>query len=65
MKKSRKIAIMGARAVGKTALLYRFLENIFTEAYLPTIESTYSKNLRLKGQEYELTIIDTAGQVQL
>lgn len=33
------------------------------ESYYPTIENTFSKVIKYKGQEYATEIIDTAGQV--
>jgi len=60
--KSRKIAVMGSRSVGKSSLTVQFVENHFVESYYPTIENTFSKLIRYKGQEYQTEIIDTAGQ---
>jgi GTPase SAR1 family protein len=36
----------------------------FVESYYPTIENTFSKVIKYKGQEYATEIIDTAGQVR-
>ena len=33
------------------------------ESYYPTIENTFSRIIKYKGQEYATEIIDTAGQV--
>ncbi|KXS18896.1 hypothetical protein M427DRAFT_95747 [Gonapodya prolifera JEL478] len=60
--KTRRIAVLGFRAVGKSSLTVQFVENHFTEAYYPTIENTFTKVLKLRGQEYAMEIIDTAGQ---
>jgi Ras family protein len=60
--KKRKICILGSRSVGKSSLIIQFTENIFTDAYYPTIENTFSKTLKYNGVEYECDIIDTAGQ---
>ena len=38
------------------------MENHFVESYYPTIENTFSKVIKYKGQEYATEIIDTAGQ---
>jgi hypothetical protein len=35
----------------------------FVESYYPTIENTFSKVIKYKGQEFATEIIDTAGQV--
>ncbi|KAH7951814.1 GTP-binding protein Rheb [Rhipicephalus sanguineus] len=60
--KSRKIAIMGFRSVGKSSLTIQFVENQFVDSYDPTIENTFHKTVKLKGQEYNLKLVDTAGQ---
>jgi len=60
--KQRKIAIVGSRAVGKSSLTVQFVDGHFVESYYPTIENTFSKTIRLKGQDYATEIVDTAGQ---
>ncbi|KAK8765022.1 hypothetical protein V5799_032370 [Amblyomma americanum] len=60
--KSRKIAIMGFRSVGKSSLTIQFVENQFVDSYDPTIENTFHKTVKVKGQEYHLKLVDTAGQ---
>jgi len=60
--KERKIAFMGFRSVGKSSLIIQYVENQFVDSYDPTIENTFSKNTRVGGQEYELHVVDTAGQ---
>ncbi|RDW70227.1 putative ras-related GTP-binding protein [Coleophoma crateriformis] len=60
--KQRKIAIVGSRSVGKSSLTVQFVDGHFVESYYPTIENTFSKVIKFKGQEYATEIIDTAGQ---
>ncbi|PSN40152.1 GTP-binding protein Rheb [Blattella germanica] len=60
--KQRKIAIMGYRSVGKSSLSIQFVEGQFVDSYDPTIENTFSKSTRVNSQEYELKLVDTAGQ---
>ncbi|CAL1546833.1 unnamed protein product [Lymnaea stagnalis] len=60
--KERKIAFMGFRSVGKSSLIIQYVENQFVDSYDPTIENTFSKTTRVGGQDYELHVIDTAGQ---
>ncbi|EPX73473.1 rheb GTPase Rhb1 [Schizosaccharomyces octosporus yFS286] len=60
--KSRRIAVLGSRSVGKSSLTVQYVENHFVESYYPTIENTFSKNIKYKGQEFATEIIDTAGQ---
>ena len=49
---------------GKSSLTVQFVENHFVDSYYPTIENTFTKTLKFKGQEYTLEIIDTAGHVR-
>ncbi|KAJ3084385.1 GTP-binding protein [Quaeritorhiza haematococci] len=58
----RKVAVLGSRAVGKSSVTVRFVEETYTETYYPTIESTFTKVIKFKGQEFATEIIDTAGQ---
>lgn len=58
----RKIAIMGFRSVGKSSITIQFVENQFVDSYDPTIENTFSKTVKIRGQDYQLDLIDTAGQ---
>lgn len=49
---------------GKSSLTVRFVDGHFVESYYPTIENTFSKVIKHKGQEFATEIIDTAGQVR-
>ncbi|KAJ1528213.1 GTP-binding protein [Nowakowskiella sp. JEL0078] len=60
--KVRKIAVLGSRAVGKSSLTIQFVENHFSDTYFPTIENTFTRIVKYRGQEYAAEIIDTAGQ---
>jgi Ras family protein len=60
--KQRKIAVMGSRSVGKSSLAIQFVQGQFVDSYDPTIENTFTKVLKYKGQEYEVLVVDTAGQ---
>lgn len=53
---------MGFRSVGKSSLTIQYVENQFVDSYDPTIENTFHKTVKLKGQEYDLKLVDTAGQ---
>lgn len=48
---------------GKSSLTVQFCDNHFVDSYYPTIEATFNKVIRYKGQEFATEIIDTAGQV--
>jgi Ras family protein len=50
------------RETGKSSLAVRYVDGHFVESYYPTIENTFSKEIRYKGQDYSTEIVDTAGQ---
>nr|ACO15063.1 GTP-binding protein Rheb precursor [Caligus clemensi] len=60
--KSRKIALMGAVSVGKSSLAIQFVQGQFVDGYEPTIENTFTKTVKINRQEYEICLVDTAGQ---
>jgi len=60
--KQRRIAVLGFRSVGKSSLTIQFVEGHFVDSYEPTIENTFSKIIKQRGQEYQVTLVDTAGQ---
>jgi len=60
--KQRKIALVGSRSVGKSSITVQFVDGRFVESYYPTIENTFAKVIRYKGQDFATEIIDTAGQ---
>jgi len=60
--KQRKVAIMGYRSVGKSSLAIQFVQGQFVDYYEPTIENTFNKTVNIKGTQYELLLVDTAGQ---
>ena len=61
-KTTRKIALMGFRSVGKSSLAIQFVQGQFVDHYEPTIENTFNKKVTLNKAEYELLLVDTAGQ---
>jgi Ras family protein len=60
--RQRKIAIMGYRSVGKSSLAIQFVQGQFVDYYEPTIENTFNKTVSVRGNQYELFLVDTAGQ---
>lgn len=42
-------------------LVFRFLNNKFSDSYTPTIENFYRKVYRIRGEVYQLDILDTSG----
>ena len=55
--------LVDSACVGKSSLTVQFVDGHFVESYYPTIENTFSKVIKHKGQEFATEIIDTAGQV--
>lgn len=60
--KHRKIAVIGYRSVGKSSLTIQFVEGQFVDSYDPTIENTFNKMVSMNGQDFNLQLVDTAGQ---
>ncbi|UYV71546.1 RHEB [Cordylochernes scorpioides] len=50
---------------GKSSLTIQFVEGRFVDSYEPTIENTFTKTFKVKGQEYSIKLVDTAGQDEL
>ncbi|KJE90450.1 rasG protein [Capsaspora owczarzaki ATCC 30864] len=57
-----KICVVGSGGVGKSCVTVRFLKQKFAEYYDPTIEESYRKPVTVDEKDYELEIVDTAGQ---
>lgn len=60
--KRRKILVLGAPGVGKSAIILRFKDDIFKNEYLPTIQESYKKEFKFNNEKVELEIIDLDGQ---
>eukprot|EP01083_Nonionella_stella_P259706 886403_1 len=59
---SLSLCVMGAGAVGKSAITLRFIQGQFVSNYDPTIEDAYRKQVDVDGNQLILDILDTAGQ---
>lgn len=58
-----KILILGDSGVGKTCLIFRFIEDVFSDSYISTIGiDCRSRVMDLDGTKIRLQIWDTAGQ---
>jgi len=58
-----KVLIIGNSGVGKSCLLLRFAENLFSENYISTIGVDFKiRKIQLEGKTIKLQIWDTAGQ---
>ena len=41
--------------------LTAYIQGQFVDSYDPTIENTFQKVMKVSGQEYEVSVVDTAG----
>lgn len=58
-----KILLIGNSAVGKSSLLMRFAEDIFSDTFLPTIGVDFKiRTIQAAGSKVKLQMWDTAGQ---
>jgi Ras homolog enriched in brain len=62
---SQVFVLISYYLAGKSSLAVQFVDGHFVESYYPTIENTFSKTIRFKGQDFTTEIVDTAGQVGL
>lgn len=58
-----RIVVMGAGAVGKTALIHRFLFDQWLPKYKVTVEDLHCKTYDVNGVLVRADILDTAGQL--
>ena len=54
--------MLGKGVVGKSSLTYRFINYNAPEDHDPTIEDRYKSSVTLEGKDYEVEILDTAGE---
>lgn len=54
-----KIAVLGARSVGKTALIVRFLTKRFIGDYEPNTGALYTRQMNIDGDQTTLQVQDT------
>ena len=59
---SIKIAVLGQGVVGTSSLTYRFINYDVSTEHDATIEDRYKSNLNIEGTNYEVEILDTAGE---
>lgn len=59
---SFEFVVVGSGSVGKSAIVFRFVQKRFISNYDPTIEDMYSKNVNVDEKVCQLQIVDTAGQ---
>lgn len=61
-KNCRRVVVLGAPKVGKTNIVRRFLHDEFDEKYKPTAEDFIRKLYHIRGETYQIDILDAAGE---
>ncbi|XP_020786987.2 dexamethasone-induced Ras-related protein 1 [Boleophthalmus pectinirostris] len=56
----KRIVVLGAPRVGKTSILRRYLRDGFVEEYKPTSEDFLRKLFRIRGETYQIDILDAS-----
>lgn len=57
-----RVVVLGAHKVGKTNILQRFLGGEFQDSYEPTTEDFHRKLFYIRGQAYQLDLLDASGE---
>lgn len=60
--KRKRVLVLGAPGVGKSAVIMRFKDDIFKPDYIPTLQETYKKEFTFNNERVELEINDLDGQ---
>ncbi|MBI1355619.1 MAG: GTP-binding protein [Acidobacteria bacterium] len=59
----QKICLLGATAVGKTSLVRRFVQGIFSDRYLTTVGVRIDKReVEIEGERIQLVVWDLSGE---
>nr|AVV26991.1 Rheb [Malawimonas californiana] len=63
--KARKVVVLGYPGVGKSAVTTQYVEGQVPPGYSVTVaHANYRKTVHVRGQDYDLEILDTAGQYE-
>ncbi|XP_053711545.1 GTP-binding protein Rhes-like [Synchiropus splendidus] len=57
---SKRIVVLGSPRVGKTSILRRYLRDGFVEEYQPTTEDFLRKLFRIRGETYQIDVLDAS-----
>ncbi|KAI4832344.1 hypothetical protein KUCAC02_015315 [Chaenocephalus aceratus] len=56
----KRIVVLGAPRVGKTSIVRRYLREGFMEEYNPTSEDFLRKMFRIRGESYQIDVLDAS-----
>lgn len=56
----KRVVVLGAPRVGKTSIVRRYLRDGFVEEYSPTSEDFLRKLFRIRGETYQIDILDAS-----
>ncbi|XP_046872316.1 GTP-binding protein Rhes [Hypomesus transpacificus] len=59
---SKRMVVLGAPRVGKTSILRRYLRDGFAEEYEPTSEDFLRKLFHIRGETYQIDVLDASGE---
>ncbi|XP_075263466.1 ras-related protein Rac1-like isoform X2 [Convolutriloba macropyga] len=54
-----KCVIVGSGCTGKTCILDRFLNDKFTDSFIPTVQDVHNTSIIVDGQTIEVHLVDT------
>jgi small GTP-binding protein len=60
--KKRKILVLGSPGVGKSAIVTRFMDDVFYDFYNPSLQNSFKKLINFNNDTLELEIVDLEGQ---
>ncbi|XP_063718090.1 uncharacterized protein LOC134845142 [Symsagittifera roscoffensis] len=61
---SFRLVVLGSGKVGKTSIISRLLYNSFPDKYTETVEDLHSRTFKRDGRSCEVSVLDTAGELQ-
>ena len=64
-KRGMSCTVVGDGMVGKTSLVSMFTEKQFPDTYIATVQNHFNGTSWYGGDQYDVNIIDCAGQVNI
>nr|AVV27004.1 Rheb3 [Hemistasia phaeocysticola] len=63
--RQRKVCVFGSRACGKTSLVFQFANGVFRHEHSLSTNRSLSRSLDRHGRQFQVQVLDTAGQDDL